>query len=85
MPTNIYRLGEAELLPGKVKCQCLWCGQLFAVWRSRFLRGAKFCCRKCYAEARREFSRFVRMDSVQVVSSAEELPEMVWGSISGGG
>jgi hypothetical protein len=74
MPSNIYRFGETAPLPGRVKCQCLWCGQGFVVWRSRFLRGAKFCSKQCYVEVRREFSRFIRsMHSVRVVSSPEDL------------
>jgi len=55
------------------------------VWRSRFLRGAKFCSKQCYVEVWREFSRFIRMDSLQVVRSAEELPEMVRGVFPGAG
>ena len=37
MPTNIYRLGEAEPLSGRVKCECAWCGRVFASG------GAGFC------------------------------------------
>jgi len=48
MPTNIYRLAEAEPLSGRVKCECAWCGRVFAVWRSRFLRGAKYCSKQCF-------------------------------------
>jgi hypothetical protein len=76
--SNIYRLGESEPLQSRVKCECLWCGEVFEVWRSRFLRGAKCCSRECYAAVRLEFSRFIRsMGSVRVVRSAEELPDMV--------
>jgi len=73
-PSNIYWIGETEPLSGTVKCQCLWCHRIFVVWRSRFLRGVKFCSRECYVEVRREFSRFIRsMHSARVVSSPEDL------------
>ena len=70
-PANIYRFGESEPLPRKVKCECLWCGEVFVVWRSRFLRGAKYCSRECFVEVQREVSRLIGgMHSLRVVRSA---------------
>jgi hypothetical protein len=77
-PSNIYWFGETEPLSGTVKCECWWCGRVFVVWRSRFLRGAKYCSKQCFVEEQREASRLIRsMHSLRVVSSAEELPELV--------
>jgi hypothetical protein len=79
-PSNIIGFAEATPLLAKVDCQCAWCGKGFAVWRSRFLRGAKFCSRGCYTQARREFYRWIRTSSLHVVRSPSEgLPELVRG------
>ena len=79
MPANIYRLSDVRAaLPGRVKCECSWCGRVFVVWRSRFLRGAKYCSRECFVEVQREVSRLIGgIHSLRVVRSPEELPEMV--------
>jgi len=72
MPANIYRLSDVRAaLPGRVKCECSWCGRVFVVWRSRFLGGAKYCSRECFVEVQREVSRLIGgMHSLRVVRSA---------------
>ena len=67
-----------ERLSCRVMRECTWYGRVFAVWRSRFLRGAKYCSKQCFVEVQREVSRLIRsMQSLRVVRSPEELQEMV--------
>jgi hypothetical protein len=71
MPTNIYRLGEAEPLRGRLECECYLCGRRFLAWRSRFLRtGAHWCSAQCYRDAVRIFWQELRRGEEIVGSPA---------------
>jgi hypothetical protein len=70
MPANIYRLGESEPLPGRLECECYWCGRRFFAWRSRFLRtGARWFSAQCYRDAVRIFWQELRRENVWVLES----------------
>jgi len=79
MPANIYRLSDVRAaLPGRVKCECSWCGRVFVVWRSRFLRGAKYCPAsalwKCSGKS---VASLGACTLCGLSGRPEELPEMV--------
>ena len=79
MPANIYRLSDVRAaLPGRVKCECSWCGRVFVVWRSRFLRGAKYgpasALWKCSGKS---VASLGACTLCGLSGRPEELPEMV--------